>query len=181
VNRAATNDVPPFLVKADGQSAECKERSVPIQAAAIPDVTAALQLSFQSGGFVVITAERFQAVQTNWRLCRDGHGLSGHGHRPWLNRDMLNNFLRNARGHLAKAGVELSAPFTLHTFRKSFAQNHATAGTPPRTPAKLLGNSVEVRMQFYNRVTDANEREAAATMDRLLAARTASKRAESVG
>ena len=34
-------------------------------------------------------------------------------------------------------GVKLIAPFTLHTLRKSFAQNHADAGTPPSTTAPL--------------------------------------------
>ena len=58
---------------------------------------------------------------------------------------------------------------TLHTFRKSFAQNHANAGTPPRTLAELLGHAdARVTMEFYNRVTDANRREAAATLDRVL-------------
>ena len=31
-NRAATEDLPPFSIKAEGQSAESKERSVPIYA-----------------------------------------------------------------------------------------------------------------------------------------------------
>ena len=44
------------------------------------------------------------------------------------------------------------------------------AGRPPRTLAKLLGHSnTRVTMQFYNRVTDANERAAAAAMGHLLA------------
>lgn len=88
--------------------------------------------------------------------------------RQWQNRDMLNNLLRDTRGYLRRAGVELSAPFTLHTFRKSFAQNHAAAGTPPRTLARLLGHSdVSVTLQYYNCVTDANERAAVETINRL--------------
>ena len=59
----------------------------------------------------------------------------------------------------------------LNAFRKSFAQNHADAGTPPRTLAKLLGHSnTRVTMQYYARVTDANERAAAEAMNRLLSA-----------
>ena len=82
---------------------------------------------------------------------------------------MTNNMLRDAKLYLRKAGVALSAPFTLHTLRKSFAQNHADVGTPPRTLAKLLGHSnTRVTMQFYNKVTDANELAAARAMDRLL-------------
>ena len=70
----------------------------------------------------------------------------------------------------------MTAPFTLHTFRKSFAQKHAHAGTPPRILAELLGHSnTRVTMQFYNRVTDANERAAAEAMNRLFDRQRTSK------
>jgi integrase len=169
-NRAATDSAPPFVVKADGQSADTKERNVPIPEAAMADVTTACQQAFKSGSFVVLSPERFATIQQYWRLCRDGKPWGGRKeHRPWLNRDMLNNLLRDTKAYLRKAGVELAAPFALTTLRKSFGQNHANAGTPPRTLAKLLGHSdVSVTMEFYNRVTDANERAAAQTMDRIL-------------
>ena len=169
-NRGATKDMPPFTVKADGQSAESKERSVPIPESAMPDITVSCQEAFKSGGFLVLTPERFAIVQRYWRLCRDGKAWGGHrNHRPWLNRDMINNLLRDTKGYLCKAGLELNAPFTLTTFRKSFGQNHANAGTPPRTLAKLMGHSdVSTTMEFYNQVTDANEKVAAQVMDRLL-------------
>lgn len=167
-NRTATEDLPPFTVKADGQSSEGKERSVSIPEAAIPDLSKAVQQSFTSGRLVCLTAERYAVVRRNWRLCTDGQGWAGHEHRPWQNRDMVNNLRRDTKAYLRKAEVELSAPFTLTTFRKSFAQNHADAGTPPRTLAKLLGHTdTRVTMQFYNRVTDANERAAAEAMDRV--------------
>lgn len=168
VNRAASADVPPFTVKAERQSSESKERSVPIPEAAIPDLAGAMKRAFRSGGFIAITPERFKLIQERWRLCRDGEPWGGHEWRPWQNRDMINNVLRDAKLYLRKAGIELSAPFTLHTFRKSFAQNHADAGTPPKTLAKLLGHAnTRITLQFYNRVTDANERAAGKAMDRL--------------
>ncbi len=44
-------------------------------------------------------------------------------------------------------------------------------GTHPRTLAKLLGHSsTRVTMTYYNQVTDANQKAAAATMDRLFGA-----------
>jgi integrase len=168
-NRAAASELPPFTVKADGQSSDGKERSVPIPEAAISDLTETVRRSFKSGGLVCLTAKRYSIVRRNWNLCMEGRGWAGHGHRPWQNRDMVNNLRRDTKKYLRKAGIELSAPFTLTTFRKSFAQNHADAGTPPRTLAKLLGHA-DARMttQYYNRVTDANEQAAAQTMDRLL-------------
>ncbi|MGD2109997.1 MAG: tyrosine-type recombinase/integrase [Phycisphaerae bacterium] len=169
-SRTATADVPPFTVKCEERSTGAKERTVPIPDAAMEDVTAACQEAFKSGGFVVLSPERFAKVQDDWRLCREGKAWGGRAdHRPWQNRDMLLNLLRDTRAYLRKAGIELTAPFTLPTFRKSFAQNHADAGTPPRTLAKLLGHSsVTTTMEFYNRVTDANERAASDAMNRLL-------------
>ncbi len=170
-NRTGTADAPPFTLKADGQSSESKDRIVPIPEAAIPDLTEAMRTAFKSGGFVVLAPQRFQRVQEHWRLCRQRKPWGGHVWRPWQNRDMLNNLLRDTKAYLRVAGIELSAPFTLSTFRKAFAQNHADAGTPPRTLAKLLGHTnTRVTTQFYNRVTDANERAAGEVMDRLLAA-----------
>ncbi|MCP4590491.1 MAG: phage integrase family protein [bacterium] len=83
---------------------------------------------------------------------------------------MINNVLRSTKRALRRAGVELTAPFKLNTFRKSFAQNDADNGTPARTLAKLPGHSdTQITMPFYNRVTDANIREATRTTNRLFA------------
>ncbi|UCC30002.1 MAG: tyrosine-type recombinase/integrase [Phycisphaerales bacterium] len=179
-NRDATGDIPPFVVKCDERTTESKERTVSIPKAALPDVTAACQEAFRSGGFVILTAERFATVQRCWRLCREGKPWGGREtHRPWQNRDMMNNLLRDTKAYLDKVGVKLTAPFTLTTFRKSFAQNHADAGTPPKTLAKLLGHvDARITTQYYNRVTDANEQAAAQAMDRLL---KQAKRSRGVG
>ena len=134
-NRAATADIPPFVVKADGQSAESNERRVPIPEAAIADLTEAMRLAFRAGGFIVLTPVRFKRVQEYWRLCRAKKCWAGHAWRPWLNRDMMNNVLRDTKVYLRRAEIKLAASFNLHTLRKSFAQNHANAGTPPSTLA----------------------------------------------
>lgn len=140
-NRTGTDDVPPFNVKADDQTDESKERAAPIPEAAVPDLAGAMRQAFKLGGFVVLRPERFERIQENWQLCRQGKGWASRDHRPWQNRDMMNNLLRGTKTYLRKAGVELTAPLTLHTFRKSFAQNHAEAGTPPRALARLLGHA----------------------------------------
>ena len=83
---------------------------------------------------------------------------------------MLANLLRDTKRAMKKAGVVLKGTLTLTTFRKSFAQNHANAGTPPKTLAKLLGHSdIRMVMRYYSMVTDANETAAAAAMDRMFA------------
>lgn len=169
-DRPASKDIPPFTVKCSGQSQGSKERIIPIPQAAMMDLSIACQEAFKSGGFVALTPERFVTISKYWKLCRAGMPWGNQTeHRPWLNRDMVNNLLRNTKGYIDKAGVKMIAPLTLQTFRKSYGQNHADAGTPPRVLAKLLGHSTtRVTMEFYNQVTDANERMAAMTMDRLL-------------
>jgi integrase len=84
---------------------------------------------------------------------------------------MINSLLRDTKVYLKQAGIELSAPFTLTTLRKSFAQNHTENGTPPTTLAKLMGHSsVATTMEYYSRVTDADEQAATAMLDTLLSA-----------
>jgi len=125
---------------------------------------------------VVLTPQRYRIVREHWRLCRESNPWGGHAWRPWQNRDMVNNVLRDTKNYLRRAGTELSGPFNLNAFRKSYAQNLANAGTPPRTLAQLLGHAnTRVTMQFYNRVTDANEKAAGEALNRLLAPKTESE------
>lgn len=169
VNREASEDTPPFTVKADGQSGQSKERWVPIPDAAIPDITEAVKEAFKSGGFIALSPARFRKVQDDWRLCRQGLPWGGHSWRPWQNRDLVNNVLRDTKRHLRRAKITLTAPFQLTTFRKSYAQNLANAGVAPRTLARLLGHTdTRVTMKHYATVTDSNERQAGELMSRLL-------------
>ncbi len=141
-NRPASRDRPPFSVKAQERSADGKERRVSIPAAAVRDIQDACRLALRSGGFVVLTPERHAYVREAWRRCQEGQPWGHHqAHRPWQNCDMVNNALRSIKASARKAGLQLTAPLTLTTFRKSYAQNHADNGTPPRTLARLLGHS----------------------------------------
>ena len=168
-NRAATDTIPPFTVKADAQACVSKERCVPIPESIVPDLVAALKTAFKSGGFIALTPARFQLIQERWNLCRQGRPWGGHEHRPWQNRDMANNAVRDAKNFFSKAGIQLTAPLTLSTFRKSYAQALANAGIPPRTLAELLGHSdTRVTTEFYSRVTEETTQRVAETMNRLL-------------
>jgi integrase len=150
---------------------------------AIADLSEAVRLSFKPGGFVLLTPERFEYVREEWGKCRIGLPWGATGRtRPWESRDMVNNFLKYTLRALRRADLKLTAPFKLHTFRKSFAQNLADAGTPPKTLATLLGHSdVQVTMQYYARMTDANVREAARAADQLFASPPADRKAKGVG
>jgi integrase len=82
-NRTATDDIPPFTVKAHDRSDDGKERTVPIPAATILDLTEAVRLAFESGGFVVLSPERYAYVREAWRKCRKGNpGAATRGIAP---------------------------------------------------------------------------------------------------
>jgi len=168
-NRSGSDLAPPFRVKGEHAARTSKERTVRIPSAALPDLRSAAQQAFRAGGFVALTPERYAAALEQWHLCRDGQPWGGRPWRQWQNRDLVNNLLRDAKAYLHKAGVKMTAPFTLNALRKSFAQNCADNGVTPRTLADLLGHSdTRVTMTFYQQCGDANRTAAAETLDRLL-------------
>jgi integrase len=155
-NRPPTDEVPGFAIKADDATEDSKERTVPIPVAAIPDLTLAVGASFKSGGFVTVSPRRWETVKVRWTVDRRRY-------RACL---MYHNALRDLKRIVRRAKIKLDGAFTLTCLRKSFAQNHAEAGTDPRTLAQLLGGSdVSMTMQYYRKVTDANLQAAAAAQD----------------
>lgn len=91
--------------------------------------------------------------------------------RPWQNRDIVNNVLRSIKRHAKRAGLKLTAPITVHSFRKSFGQNHADNGTPMHVLQPLMGHAnIATTRAFYIHVGDASEREAVSRYGRLVAA-----------
>lgn len=167
-NRTPSPEIPPFTIKADGQCQTSKERSVPIPSACLPILAVAMGLAMKAGGFLALTSERFEIVKGHWRLCQEGKPWARHKWRPWQSSDLLNNTPRDTKAFLKRAGITLVASFTLHAFRKSYAQNLANAGTPVKTLAKLLGHSdTRVTLEYYNMTNDANDLAAKRVMDQL--------------
>lgn len=65
--------------------------------------------------------------------------------------------------------MKLTAWLTVHTFRKSFGQNHADNGTPIHVLQQLMGHAnIATTREFYIRVAQGSEREAVARYERLL-------------
>jgi integrase len=149
-SRAGTGEMPPFKVK----DFEARTLLIP------PQTVEALR-SWQTEAakevpYVLLTLARWKQVQSRWHLCRTGQpwiknkktGRLECG--EWENRYMVNNVIRNMRCHARKANLKPTAPLTVHTLRKSFAQNHADAGTPMATLKTLLGHSsIMTTQQFY--------------------------------
>jgi len=67
--------------------------------------------------------------------------------------------------------LKLTAPITVHTFRKSFGQNHAENGTPMHVLQQLMGHAnITTTRAFYIQMGDASEQEAVARYEQLVAA-----------
>jgi len=94
----------------------------------------------------------------------------GKSPRQWQNRDIANNVLKSIKFHARWAGLEFTAPITVHSFRKSFGQDQADHGTPIHVLQQLMGYaSIATTRTFYIRDTQGSEQEAAARYERLLA------------
>ena len=78
------------------------------------------------------------------------------------------------RVHVRRAGLDLTAPLTIHTLRKSFAQNHANNGTPSATLKTLMGHvSITTTENYYMQRSDEAEQAATRRYEALLGGKTA--------
>jgi len=168
-DRAGTKLTPPFRVK------DYEARSL-----RLPGQTVEALLAWQGEApdgvpYILLTEARWRIVQAKWTLCHGGkpwkrnHQTDELVRGEWENRHMVNNVRRDIRVHLDRAGIKTEVPMTIHTFRKSFGQNHADAGTPMHVLQKLMGHaSITTTRDFYLQTADANEREAAARYEAIL-------------
>jgi len=170
-NRPATPALPPFRVKADGRGGVNKERSVLMPKPVVDALTEWQAEAPEGVPFVFLSAERFETVRQNWKRCQQGlPRIGAEKPRPWENRDMAINVLRDMKSHAKRAGLQLSAPLTVHMFRKSFGQNHANGGTPIHVLQQLMGHSsITTTREFYLHVDDANAQAAVARFEELVA------------
>jgi len=62
---------------------------------------------------------------------------------------MVNNIRQRRQVHVRRAGLKLTAPLSIHTLRKLFAQNHANSGTPWATLKALMGRASTTTTEKY--------------------------------
>ncbi len=106
-----------------------------------------------------------RTVKTKWNTLR----ASG---KPWQNRYMINNILRNFKSHYKRAGIKPVGKLTIHTLRKSCGQNWADH-LPMNVVKELMGHSkVETTLEYYNQVDLDHEAKAARVIQQLLAKKT---------
>ncbi|MDM8005334.1 MAG: site-specific integrase [Phycisphaerae bacterium] len=140
-SRRASEQLPPFQVK------DHETRTLPIPIQTIEALKAWRKAASAEIPFVLLTATRWERVCAMWALCRKGepwHMDGKTGQKVWTEWDsrfMVNNVLRNVRTHVRRAEIRLGAAMTVHSLRKSFAQNHADHGTPSATLKDLMGHA----------------------------------------
>lgn len=111
--------------------------------------------------YILLTTERLQRVKARWQKLRKRG-------KPWRNRYMVNNVLRNFKRHCKRAGIKPVYKLSVHTLRKCAGQNWADY-LPMNVVKELMGHSkVETTLEFYNQVDSDHEAKAARIMQRLL-------------
>jgi integrase len=168
-DRPATANMPSFFVK------DHEARTLLLAHQTVEALLAWQMEAPEAVPYVLLTASRWKQIRKKWQCCRSRRPWKRNGKTAelewadWENRFMVNNVLRDMRSHFRRAGVEVEVPVTIHTLRKSFGQNHATAGTPMHVLQRLMGHaSITTTREFYLKTADANEREALARYESIL-------------
>ena len=112
-----------------------EERSVPMPRTVIDILVKLHEKSETNNPFVFLSKERFERVQKKWSEKRE-LGIAG----DWVNRNLVNNSLRNFKVHCRNAGIKTREKLNLHCLRKSYATNLANAGTPVHTFDEIDGS-----------------------------------------
>ena len=155
-SRDGTATMPPFSVK------DHEMRVIPL-----PRHTVALLAEYQTQApegvpYVLMDAERYGRVKAKWGSLRSQK-------KPWFNRYMVNNTLRDFKGHYRRAGIKPAGKLTIHTLRKCCGQNWADAGLPINVVQKLMGHSKpETTLEFYSQVEEHHVKKAADAIQKMI-------------
>jgi integrase len=154
-NREGTNKMPPFSIK------DHEARFVQL-----PKHTIDLLVKYQNEApenvpYILLTKERYERIVNRWNRLRKAG-------KPWKNRYMVNNVNRDFRAHARRAGLQFNGEFTIHTFRKTCAQNWADH-LPANVVKFYLGHSnMNTTNKFYSIVDESHTAWTKKVMDELL-------------
>ena len=82
---------------------------------------------------------------------------------------LMNNILRNFKGHCRAAGINTNDKLTVHCLRKAYGTNLANVSTPVQTLKKLMGHAnIQTTMEYYLYNGDANEKKACEALDQMM-------------
>jgi integrase len=154
-NREGSVDMPPFDVK------DHEARRIPLPKHTIDLLTQWQTATAEGVPYILLTSARYRRVKAKWRRLRKAG-------KPWRNRYMVNNVLRDFKRHFRKAGIKPVAKLTVHTLRKSCGQNWADH-LPMNVVKELMGHSsIATTAEFYNQVDADHEAKAARVVQRLI-------------
>ena len=154
-NREGSDLMPPFLVK------DHEKRFIQLPRHTV-DLLATYQNEAPEGvPYVLLTQKRYKRIVEKWRKFRKAG-------KEWQNRYMVNNVLRDFKVHAKRAGIRPNSKFTVHTVRKTCAQNWAD-----RLPANVvkfyLGHSsMSTTNKFYSIVDESHMELTQKVMDKML-------------
>lgn len=158
-NRRATAALPPFHIK----DYEARDIDIPQHTINIlEDLRTYYAATDEQTPYVLLDRQRFETIIAKWQRCRQQG-------RPWRNQDMSNNTNRGLRLHVKRAGVELEAPLSIHTLRKSCIQNWANNNSNPKVTQRLAGHAdLKTTMKYYAQIGKSERAQAAQVIDDLL-------------
>lgn len=154
-NREGTTNMPEFRIK------DHEARQIPLPKHTIDLLTEWQAQAPEGVPYILLTKERYELVKAKWhRLRKEG--------KPWLNRYMVNNVLRNFKGHYKRAGIKPVGKLTIHTLRKCAGQNWADY-LPMNVVKELMGHSdIATTQKYYTQVDSDHEAKAARVIQELL-------------
>ena len=158
-------DIPPFYIK------DHEARYIPLPPHTIDHLTE-LQTQVPEGvPYILLGEERYQRIVAKWKkLQKEG--------KPWRNRYMVNNVLREFKRHYKRAGITPVGKLTIHTIRKSCGQNWADH-LPMNVVKELMGHSrPETTLEYYSQVDKDHENKAAKVVQNLIEEARKSKKTD---
>lgn len=154
-DREGTTTMPPFHVK-DHQA-----RSIPLPAHTIDLLTQWQAKAPEGVPYILLDKERYGLIRKKWQQLKKEC-------KPWFNRYMVNNVLRDFKSHYKRAGIKPVGKLTIHTLWKSAGQNWADY-LPMNVVKELMGHSkAETTLEYYNQVDKDHEKKAARVIQKLL-------------
>jgi integrase len=154
-SKGSTPTLPPFEVK------DHEARAIPLPKHTL-DILAKLHADAPVGvPYVLIDKKRYKLILEKWKQCQEEG-------KPWTNKHMMNNALRDFRIHARMAGVIANGQLTVHCLRKSCGQNWANH-LPINVTMKLMGHSsVTTTQMFYSQVEQYHHEQAARVIQALV-------------
>jgi len=156
-NRKGTVTLPPFFIK------DHEARRIPLPKHTIDLLTEWQAQAPEGVPYILLTKKRYELVKAKWQALHKAG-------KPWLNRYIINNVLRNFKVHCKRAGINPVGKLTVHTLRKCACQNWAD-NLPMNVVKELMGHSdISTTQRYYTQVDSDHEAKAAQVIQQLLEA-----------